>query len=199
MGGAGQHRSVGIPQASNSVAANWQLASHDPLTGLANRTLLRERVEQALASNGRSGRRVGLILLDLNGFKVVNDTLGHDVGDHLLQQIGPRLQPVIRAGDSIARLGGDEFVVLLTNLASVDAALATAHRMSAALSKPVMLDTVVIETEASIGLAISPEHGVDFDTLLKRADAAMYTAKASRSGVALYMPASENRPIKQLT
>lgn len=161
--------------------ANWQLATRDALTGLPNRKLLRERVDQALRSSVRSGRNVGLLLFDLDRFKDVNDTLGHHSGDLLLEQVGPRLRGTLRHGDSVARLGGDEFVVLLPDLVSASQARLAAERVTAALSAPFQLNDVSVEIEASIGIAISPEHGTDFDTLLQNADIRMYAAKAASS------------------
>ncbi len=178
--------------------ANWQLASHDPLTGLPNRKLLRERVEQALRSRARSGHKVGLLLFDLDRFKEVNDTLGHHFGDLLLEQVGPRLKGLLRDGDSVARLGGDEFVVLLLDLADASQATLAAERMSAALREPFQLDDVTVDMEASLGIAISPEDGIDFETLLHHADVAMYAAKTSGVAFAHYTPSSDRVAINKL-
>ncbi|MCW2548257.1 MAG: diguanylate cyclase/phosphodiesterase [Mycobacterium sp.] len=179
-------------------AANLHLASHDSLTGLANRSLLREHVESALDALPWSGRRMGLILLDLDRFKEVNDTLGHHYGDELLMQIGPRLKVALRQGDSVARLGGDEFVVVLAELDSVAEAVAIAERMKLALDEPFVVDTFTVEVQASIGIAISPDDGDDFDTLLQHADIAMYTAKSSHSYIAVYSADTDNRTPSQL-
>jgi diguanylate cyclase (GGDEF)-like protein len=177
---------------------NWQLASHDPLTGLPNRKLLRERVEQALRSRVRSGHKLGLLLFDLDRFKDVNDTLGHHSGDLLLEQVGPRLRGLLRDGDSVARLGGDEFVVLLLDLADASQATLAAERVSAALREPFQLDDVTVNIEASLGVAISPEHGTDFETLLQNADLAMYAAKTSGAAFAHYTPRKDRETIRKL-
>ncbi len=162
--------------------ANWRLASHDSLTGLPNRKLLGERVSQALAGSSRSGRSVALLLIDLDGFKEVNDTLGHHCGDLLLEQIGPRLSTLLRSADSVARLGGDEFVVLLPDLSGSDEAFAAAERISHAFEEPFEVAGITLDVEASIGVAVSPEHGTTFDALLQHADIGMYAAKRAGSG-----------------
>ena len=171
--------------------ANWHLASHDVLTGLPNRKLISERVESALGSTSRGSAQVGVLLIDLDGFKEVNDSLGHHVGDALLAQIGPRLVRALRTTDSVARLGGDEFVVLLPDLADAAEALATAQRISAEFSEPFALDGLELDVSVSIGIAISPAHGNDFAALLQRADVGMYAAKHAGSGVATYSPGAE--------
>ena len=119
---------------------NWRLATHDPLTGLPNRSLLRDRVDRALSANTRSDKHLGLLLLDLDRFKDVNDMLGHDCGDVLLRQVGPRIIEQLRDGDSIARLGGDEFVVLLPEVPDLSAASQIAERIRGVLSQPFVLD-----------------------------------------------------------
>jgi diguanylate cyclase (GGDEF)-like protein len=173
------------------AAANWELASHDPLTGLPNRKLLRERVHRALSATSRSGRHCGLLLLDLDRFKEVNDTLGHHFGDLLLQQVGPRLTGVLREGDSVARLGGDEFVVLLTDLDDLSKASAVAERIAAMVSEPFLLGTISVDVDVSIGIALSPQHGTDFDELLQHADIAMYAAKNHGSAFEVYAPETD--------
>jgi diguanylate cyclase (GGDEF)-like protein len=174
---------------------NRMLASHDPLTGLANRSLLAHKVGQALRISERSGDHVGLLLFDLDHFKEVNDTFGHHTGDLLLRQIGPRLTGVLREGDFVARLGGDEFVVVLPTLKTPDEAAATAGRLLEAMSEPFHLDAVSLDVDASIGIAISPGHGTDGDALLDHADTGMYLAKKSGSGFATYsVEAESGRP-----
>jgi diguanylate cyclase (GGDEF)-like protein len=165
---------------------NAELALYDVLTGLPNRKLLRERVEQALRVTERSGHKIALLLLDLDRFKEVNDTLGHHYGDLLLEQIGPRLEGVLRTGDCVARLGGDEFVVLLTGPGGLEGAEAAAERILSAFSAPFQLADVEVDVDVSIGIALSPDHGHDFGALLQRADIGMYTAKNARSGWAVY-------------
>ncbi|MDQ1636184.1 MAG: hypothetical protein QOJ32_2993 [Frankiaceae bacterium] len=165
---------------------NQELATHDALTGLPNRSLLQDRVAQALAASARTGRHPALLLLDLDRFKEINDTLGHHHGDLLLQQVGERLTSSLRPADTVARLGGDEFVVLLPDLTSPASALARAERLLAALEEPFVLENVSLDVEGSFGVAVYPEHGDSFDTLLQHADVAMYSAKESHVGVCLY-------------
>jgi diguanylate cyclase len=164
---------------------------HDRLTGLPNRTLLADRLEQALRSGRREQTTTGLLLIDLDRFKEVNDTLGHHYGDALLQQIGPRLSSALRDVDSVARLGGDEFAVLLPTVSGVDAALAVAEKLRHALTAPFVVDDVALDVEASIGVVISGQHGQHAATLLQRADVAMYVAKEQNLGVFGYDPQAD--------
>ncbi|MDQ1423323.1 MAG: hypothetical protein QOD72_821 [Acidimicrobiaceae bacterium] len=166
------------------VAANEHLAMHDVLTGLPNRRLYQRHVEAALAADPH----VGVLLLDLNRFKEVNDTLGHGAGDQVLIEVAVRLRGAVRAGDSVARFGGDEFAVLLTGIGGPDAAVAVAHAITVAVSQPLAIDHVVVDVGASIGVAVGPEHGSTVGDLMRRADAAMYVAKGDRTGVELYRP-----------
>ncbi len=167
---------------------NRNLANHDPLTGLPNRELLRRRTLSAIRRANRSGRRVALLLFDLDRFKEINDTLGHHHGDLLLQEIGPRLARVLREGDCIARLGGDEFVVLLPDVADAVHAQTLGRRIRAELATPFVLEGVSLDVEASVGIAVTPDHGTDFSTLLQHADVAMYVAKKAHLGVSVYDP-----------
>jgi diguanylate cyclase (GGDEF)-like protein len=163
-------------------------ALHDTLTGLPNRALLADRFEHALRGSRRGGGSTGLLLLDLDRFKEVNDTFGHHYGDELLRQIGPRLTGVLRSVDTIARLGGDEFAVLLPAVSGVDEALAVAGALLAALAVPFPVEGVEMQVEASIGVAISGQHGEDAIILMQRADIAMYVAKTQHVGVFAYDP-----------
>jgi len=165
-------------------------AMHDALTGLPNRVLLRDRLEQALRALARDGTRLALLLLDLDRFKWVNDTLGHQTGDALLREVAARLAGAVRASDTVARLGGDEFAVLLPE-ADADGAAWVARALHRALDAPVVVDGQALRAEISVGGALAPAHGADPDTLLRRADAAMYVAKRRRSGYDLYDPARE--------
>ena len=177
---------------------NRHLASHDPLTGLPNRQLLRERTTAALKQADRRRGSVALLLLDLDRFKEVNDTLGHHYGDLLLEQVGPRLNAVIRNVDSIARLGGDEFVILLAELDDPTRATAIAERVVTALSASFLLDEVSVDVEVSIGIAMSPAHGTTFDELLQHADIAMYAAKNAGNGYASYSPDGDHASTQKL-
>jgi diguanylate cyclase (GGDEF)-like protein len=160
-------------------------ATHDSLTELPNRRWFRDAVARALRS--RQFRAGGLLLVDLNGFKEVNDTLGHHHGDLVLREIGPRLRDAFRVEDLVARLGGDEFAVFMPG-ADSDAASSAVKRLQDALHTPVDVDGISIELSASIGLAWCPEHGRDVDTLLQRADVAMYRAKAGHHALVTYRP-----------
>jgi diguanylate cyclase len=159
---------------------------HDALTGLPNRVLLADRFAQALRAGRRDSTTTGLLLIDLDRFKEVNDTLGHHHGDLLLTLIGPRLAGALREVDTIARLGGDEFAVLLPGVDGVEAAMLVAERLWAALTGSFTVDGIDLDIEASIGLVVSGQHGDDVATLLQRADVAMYVAKEQGLGVFVY-------------
>ena len=161
---------------------------HDALTGLPNRTLLADRFSQALLADHRAGTSTGLLLIDLDRFKDINDTFGHHYGDELLRQVGPRMAGVLRDVDTVARLGGDEFAVLLPEVHSVADALAVAAKLRVALEQPFQVEGVDLDVEASIGVVRSGEHGEDATVLLQRADIAMYIAKAQQVGVFAYDP-----------
>jgi diguanylate cyclase (GGDEF)-like protein len=161
---------------------------HDALSGLPNRTLLADRFGQALRAEARAGTATGLLLIDLDRFKEINDTFGHHYGDELLSQVGPRLAGVLRDVDTVARLGGDEFAVLLPDMHSADDALAVASKLRAALEAPFHVCGVDLDVEASVGVVLSGEHGTDPTTLLQRADIAMYVAKTQNLGVFVHDP-----------
>jgi diguanylate cyclase (GGDEF)-like protein len=161
-------------------------ALHDTLTGLPNRKLLLSRVDDAIAEAGRTGGQVGLFLLDLDRFKDVNDTLGHHVGDELLQHVGERLGSVLRPEDTVARLGGDEYGVLLPAVRDAVMAEEVAERIRLALTQPFVVNDVALDLEASIGIALYPEHAAGADALMQRADVAMYHAKETRTGIETY-------------
>jgi diguanylate cyclase (GGDEF)-like protein len=171
---------------------------HDTLTGLPNRALLSDRFEQALRGAERDGTSVGLLLLDLDRFKEVNDTFGHHHGDELLRQIGPRLASVLRGGDTIARLGGDEFAVLLPDVHGVEDATKVATALLTSLALPFLVEGVDLDVEASVGVVISGVHGKDALTLMQHADIAMYVAKAQHSGVVTYDPTSDGHSATKL-
>jgi diguanylate cyclase (GGDEF)-like protein len=184
--------------ASASMRREHQ-AMHDGLTGLPNRKLLILRTEDALAEIDEDTEKVGLFLLDLDRFKEVNDTLGHPTGDRLLQLVAKRLTQSVRPGDLVARLGGDEFAVLLPSVRGTPAAREVAARLRAALNEPVRLDGMTFDLEASVGIALHPDHAPDFETLLQRADVAMYVAKEARSGVEVYDLAKDRNSAARLS
>ncbi|MGX7708100.1 sensor domain-containing phosphodiesterase [Methylobacterium sp. Gmos1] len=162
-------------------AADAQLAHmarHDGLTGLPNRALFRDSLDRRLAALRRHGGACGVLCLDLDAFKAVNDSLGHSAGDALLREVAGRIRDALRQEDLPARLGGDEFAVLLGGEACTASATATAERLVAALRAPVDLGGRQASVGVSIGIAFAPEHGLDSDTLLKRADVALYRAKS---------------------
>jgi diguanylate cyclase (GGDEF)-like protein len=169
------------------AAESGYQARHDALTGLANRVLLADRLEQAVIARGRHGDTVGLLLLDLDRFKEVNDTLGHDYGDRLLQEVAKRLSDTVRTVDTVARLGGDEFAILLPRIGSAASATEAAGRLLAAIREPLSLDDVEIDIDGSIGVAVGEQDGPAGE-LLRRADVAMYAAKRARIGIAAYAP-----------
>jgi len=174
-------------------------ATHDSLTGVANRDLLAERTEAAIAAANRAGTRVGLLLLDLNRFKEVNDTLGHHAGDLLLRKVAERLTTAARLGDTVARLGGDEFAVLLPQLASADDLLAVGGRMHEAVCGLADIEDVAVDVSVSVGAALYPSPSTDAVELLRYADIAMYTAKRGHVGVALYNPAADDHTPERLS
>jgi diguanylate cyclase (GGDEF)-like protein len=161
-------------------------ASHDSLTGLPNRVLLHERIAAAAGSAGARQTGAALLLIDLDRFKEVNDTLGHHYGDQLLIQVAQRMQAILRRGETVARLGGDEFAVLLPGVTDEDDVAAVAARLHDALKEPFQLDGLDLTVAGSIGAALCPQHGSTADDLLQRADIAMYAAKANRTGYMLF-------------
>jgi diguanylate cyclase (GGDEF)-like protein len=169
-------------------------AMHDSLTGLANRALFRDRADQALRVAARTRQPFGLVAIDLNGFKQVNDTLGHHIGDLLLKHVGDRLSECVRDTDTIARLGGDEFSILLPNVTSVADATEVAERVLRAIKQPLDIEGRSVEVGGSIGIAVFPAHGERLEQLLQRADAAMYTAKRHRLGICVHGTTDHHEP-----
>ncbi|MGY1855011.1 diguanylate cyclase domain-containing protein [Modestobacter sp. SYSU DS0290] len=159
-------------------------ATHDDLTGLPNRAAVLDRAD-ALLADPRGRGRLAVVFLDLDGFKEVNDTLGHGHGDQLLAQVGPRLRPVVRDGDLVGRLGGDEFAVLMPGVSPAEA-VSAATRLRAALQQPFPVEGHQLDVDASLGIAVSGPDAADTETLFRQADIAMYRAKAGRTGVALF-------------
>ena len=176
-------------------------AFHDQLTGLANRSLLAERLKNALARAEPGEAGLALLLLDLNDFKQVNDTLGHLYGDMLLQKVAAALSGLARAGDTVARLGGDEFALLVNDESRsvASTALAVAERIHRHLREPFCLAEVSLQVVASIGIAVFPDHGQDPTTLLKHADATMYEAKRRHEGAVIYDSARDRATVDRLT
>ncbi|SDT32519.1 putative bifunctional diguanylate cyclase/phosphodiesterase [Pseudomonas prosekii] len=171
---------------------------HDKLTGLANRTLLADRFEQAMRLGRRQGSTTGLLLIDLDRFKEVNDTLGHHYGDRLLDLIGKRLINEAREIDTVARLGGDEFAILLPCVEGLEGALKAAQRLHTAITAAFEIDGVELDVEASFGVVVSGLHGDDPSTLLQRADIAMYAAKKQGKCVLAYDPGTDRRSPERL-
>lgn len=163
-----------------------QRALHDALTGLPNRLLLQDRIEEALRAAERTAASFAVLLLDLDRFKQVNDTLGHHIGDMLLREIGPRLRRPMGQVDTLARLGGDEFAVLLPPPTDLNAARSVAGQIIEALRQPFLIEGLSFDIGVSIGVALYPESGKSTSALLQHADAAMYIAKRSQTGFAVY-------------
>jgi diguanylate cyclase (GGDEF)-like protein len=174
-----------VYQGGRQAARAEHQATHDALTGLPNRSRLEALVERAIEDRA-GGDGFALLLMDLNRFKEINDTLGHHHGDLLLRQMGARLESGVREGDVVARLGGDEFVVLVTHLAEPGTAERVAERVRTALREPFQVGELTLEVDASIGIARFPADGEDVETLLQRADIAMYHAKRSHLAAAAY-------------
>jgi diguanylate cyclase (GGDEF)-like protein len=172
-------------------------ATHDALTGLPNRTLFLDRVSRAMRAAKRTGPAVGMIMMDVDRFKDINDTLGHHFGDQLLIEIGRRLTHTVSA-HTVARLGGDEFAVMFT-ARKAEQALTEAARVESAFNTPFVLGDVNIDVNASLGVALYPEHAEDADALMKRADIAMYDAKKDHAGVAMYEAGRDEHSLRRLS
>ncbi|MBG1243014.1 CHASE2 domain-containing protein [Nostoc sp. NZL] len=153
------------------------LAYHDPLTGLSNRKFFAEQLYESLNWAQHNNLLLGLLFIDLDGFKQVNDTLGHETGDRLLMTIAGRLSNSLRASDTVSRLGGDEFTVILRAIPNVQIAAKVAEKILSSITKPIVLDGYAIRVSASIGISVYPYNSLDSETLMKQADAAMYRAK----------------------
>jgi diguanylate cyclase (GGDEF)-like protein/PAS domain S-box-containing protein len=172
-------------------------ATHDALTDLPNRVMLQRRMEEALAAAAGDGRPVAVLILDLDRFKEVNDTLGHQMGDDLLRRIGDRLRHPLRPADTIARVGGDEFAILLPDSGPREAR-AVARRLADALREPFELRGLSLQVDTSLGIAIFPDHGRDAAALLQRADVAMYAAKRRREPFAFYDAEEDFNSVRHL-
>jgi len=173
-------------------------AQHDFLTGLPNRALLDDRVDRAISMSRRYGKKVAVLFLDLDGFKHINDSLGHPVGDRLLQSVAARLVTCLRGSDTVSRQGGDEFVVLLSEVEHPEDAAITARRMLEAVSEVHFIEPHELHVTTSIGLSIYPDDGLDAQTLIKNADTAMYQAKESgRHSYQFFTPAMNVKAVER--
>ncbi len=173
-------------------------AQHDFLTGLPNRLLLNDRIRQAIALAPRHMKKVAVLFLDLDGFKHINDSLGHAIGDKLLQSIGTRLSECVRSSDTVSRQGGDEFVVLLFEMEQIEDAAITARRMLAAIAEAHCIDNHDLHVTTSIGVSVYPDDGLDAETLVKNADTAMYQAKENgRQSYKFFKPAMNVRAVER--
>jgi diguanylate cyclase (GGDEF)-like protein/PAS domain S-box-containing protein len=175
------------------------MAHHDPLTGLPNRSLLLDRLGHSLGRAMREWQQVAVIFIDLDNFKDVNDTLGHEVGDTLLREVAERMKALLRNEDTVARLGGDEFTVILVDIDAPRAALNVAQKLLQLVAKPVQAGGHALHVSASIGISVFPLDGKDVPTLLKNADTAMYSAKAAgRNGYRFYTPLMTDLAMQRL-
>jgi diguanylate cyclase (GGDEF)-like protein/PAS domain S-box-containing protein len=178
-----------ITDIKNSERKLWQLAHHDALSNLPNRLLLNARLDHAMQRAHRTSTKLALLFIDLDRFKNINDSMGHQVGDELLRDVSRRLQAAVHEDDTVARLGGDEFVVLLEDIPDANVSRRIANRIIERLSDPVTVRGKSLVVTASIGVSLYPEDGQDSETLLKNADAAMYQAKnLGRNRLAYYAP-----------
>ena len=190
---AEQARDQAEQQLKDLVEASRHEALHDPVTGLPNRTLFRDQLDRVVVDAANGGREFAVLMLDLDGFKEINDTLGHPVGDQLLLEVARRLEALVQAPDFVARLGGDEFAVILPGV-SARTAPDMVDRIREALDAAVELDGVAVRVEASVGIAGYPRDGDSADVILRGADAAMYVAKEARSGYAICSPDGRHEP-----
>ncbi|MGH9179537.1 MAG: putative bifunctional diguanylate cyclase/phosphodiesterase [Acidimicrobiales bacterium] len=173
-------------------------ALHDSLTELPNRTLFHQRVQRAITAANHTDAHVAVMLIDLNRFKEVNDTLGHHNGDLLLQDFSRRLQHSVRPGDTVARLGGDEFAIVVPKVADRAAAERVAKRVLRSLEDQFLLNEMTLDVDAAVGIALFPDHGRDPATLLQKADVAMYSAKGALSGYEVYSPENDRYSPRRL-
>ena len=156
------------------------LAYHDPLTGLPNRLMLIDRLDHALRSHIRNKMQLAVLFIDLDGFKAINDTWGHAVGDQLLQETSERFQSLLRSGDTVARLGGDEFVILIESCRSREGIVHIAEKLIATIAAPLHIDGHELEVQGSIGIAVAPQDGQDPEAIMEAADQAMYRVKTKQ-------------------
>jgi diguanylate cyclase (GGDEF)-like protein len=180
-------------------AENEHQALHDALTGLPNRLLFQQRLAVGIEEARARGSSIAVMLMDLDHFKEINDTLGHHFGDQLLREIGPRLSTVLRDHDMMARLGGDEFGILLPDLPSESVAITIAQRLLEELEHPVTVEGLALDVAGSVGIAIFPSQSQDAESLLRRADVAMYAAKEAGGGYERYAPEMDAHNPSRLT
>lgn len=186
-----------ITETKRQTAALEYQALHDALTELPNRTLLSDRVRQSILLAQRDHQSMALLVMDLDRFKDINDTLGHQYGDQVLQEVAKRMRAVLRESDTIARLGGDEFAVLLPRTTS-DQAQHIASKLLDAIEEPFVLGEQVLHIGISIGISLYPQHGDDEVTLMQRGDVAMYVAKRQHGGFAVYDPSTDQHSLRNL-
>lgn len=172
------------------------LSMHDELTGLPNRRLLMERLSQRILMSDRNAEPFALMMIDLDRFKSINDTQGHLVGDEVLRIIGARLQHIARRSDTYARLGGDEFAVLLSSAQSIEGAITVAGKVAAAIQQPISANGRILQTDASIGIAMYPDHGTEATELISHADDAMYQSKQSVDDYRIYI-SNNDQPLEE--
>ncbi len=187
-----------VHRGGREAIAKEHQALHDALTGLPNRQLFRDRIDQTVRTAKRSGDTAVVMIMDLDHFKEINDTLGHHMGDALLKEVSRRLQRALRDSDTVARLGGDEFGVLLPSVQQPEDAVGVAESLLAHLREPFVLDGMRLEIDASVGLALHPKHGTDNETLQQRADIAMYSAKQAGRGFAIFDPELDRHSPRRL-
>ena len=196
-------RTHSLQQATDELAVkqaeNEHQALHDSLTGMPNRMFFHQRLLEEIDNARTSGGRMAVMLMDLDHFKEINDTLGHHFGDLLLQEIGPRLSGVLRDNDLMARLGGDEFGIVLPDLPSEEVALRIADRVLEELEQPVAVEGLALDVSGSVGIAMFPMHAEDSETLLRRADVAMYVAKENGGGYEVYQDSFDRHNPQRLT
>jgi diguanylate cyclase (GGDEF)-like protein len=189
---------IAIHNGTRTAVLNEHQALHDALTGLPNRSLFHDRVEQALESARRHENEAVVMVMDLDHFKEINDTLGHYHGDRLLQLVGERIRSVLRAEDTVARLGGDEFAVLLPSVPDAKYGMDVANKILDGLRSTFEIDGLTLEVGGSIGIACYPEHGEDVQTLVQRADIAMYVAKSDHTGAEIYETQQDQHSVQRL-